>query len=159
MTPSRRTSRGWSMTGVFFRVAPCRCRKRQPPSRRRVTNLQRDHLIWRISPERRIQIGEAPDLHPRHRVLHPALAWLRASAALAVAPARLTLRKPALERTHVADHEEHALLLRHARQALAERIAPAQREDVVVEEEHAGHVDAVGACLELRQDHVSKLVA
>ena len=39
-----------------------------------------------------VEIGEAADLHARDSVLHAALAGLRASAALGVAPARPAFR-------------------------------------------------------------------
>ena len=46
-----------------------------------------------------------------------------------------------------------------AREPFADRIAPPEREHVVVEEEHAGDLDAVCACFELRENHLAQLVA
>jgi hypothetical protein len=118
-------------------------------------------MIWSgmLPASARIKIGEAAHLDAGNRVLHAALARLFPAAALRVAPAWFSLGKPALERAHVAHHQQHPARLSDLREPLADGIAAPQSEHVVVEEEHPGNVDAVRASLQLGKNHEAELVA
>ena len=108
-----------------------------------------DDLVRGAGSQRLVQLGEATGDDSPHGVL-----GFHASGAALL---EVALCETASDGALIADHEQHAAILRHLGESLTDRVAFSEAVDVVVEEHHPGHLDAVGVVLQLRQDHRRKL--
>ena len=108
-----------------------------------------DDLVRGAGSQRLVQLGEATGDDSPHGVL-----GFHASGAALL---EVALCETAPDGALIADHEQHAAILRHLGESLTDRVAFSEAVDVVVEEHHPGHLDAVGVVLQLRQDHRRKL--
>jgi hypothetical protein len=118
--------------------------------------LQSDHLIRGGCREGSVQVWEAAHSHALDRMLHMARCWrLPPLTSGRIAPDGLSGGQAALQGTGITHQQHDVVLRRHFCQPLTNGVSLAQDERVIVEKEHRDHLDAVGARLELRQDHLS----
>jgi hypothetical protein len=118
--------------------------------------LQGDHLIRGVCREGRVQVWKAAHSHALDRVLHLTWRWrLPPLTRGRIAPDGLPGGQAALQSTGITHQEHDVVLRRHFRQPLTNGVSLAQDERVIVEKEHRDYIYAVGARLELWQDHLS----
>jgi hypothetical protein len=75
--------------------------------------LERNHLVGGIAGQGSIQVREAANSYPFHRVEGPDFARLGATLALGITPTGFSFSQVSLQGAHIAHHQQDTLLLGH----------------------------------------------